>query len=437
MTRAPCTLASHAPAPRAGRWLFAAVFALLLAGCGGVELERAAGAPKHRALPLGTPVTAADSADGLAQPTVLLGTLRLKLTSNEATADKSAALEQLKRFAARYGCDAVVGAAVDTQEKLFKRKLKKLGSDGRPYYEEEVRKTYDHNWTAQCVRTASAPADTAPSRSRTGTATANSGGSSSSGAASTGGGSDSAGKDTGGGSGSGSSGSGSGGSSGDGGSGSSGSSGSSGDSGRDSGATSGSGRDSGATSGSGSAGSSGVIQAPSSDGVDPAMASEVARAFLGFSRNMATGNHAAVCKMLDKERVYLDIRIDSPALEIKTDLTQEAACQSLAGGDLATYLRNFGPAEVHTEMPTLIPTLFRIHGGAFLKLDDSRDQLYRQKLAEARAGKAPLACEMYTVHAAGNLFKVSLDCRGVKSYRLLLRRDGTDDFKLMALTHNR
>ncbi len=88
-------------------------------------------------------------------------------------------------------------------------------------------------------------------------------------------------------------------------------------------------------------------------------------------------------------------------------------------------------------MPTLIPTLFRIHGGAFLKLDDTRDQLYRQKLAEARAGKAPLACEMYTVHAAGNLFKVSLDCRGVKSYRLLLRRDGTDDFKLMALTHNR
>lgn len=388
-----------------------------LAGCGGVELQRAPGAPKHRALPLGTPVTAAETADALPQPTVLLGTLRLKLTSNDATADRAAALAQLKRFAARYGCDAVVAAAVDTQEKVFKRKIKKLGSDGRPYYEEEVRKSYAHNWHSQCVRTAAAPADAAPRRGTTITSKPADSGNSDGGSGS-GGESKPAdgGKTTGGQRG--------------------GSDAGRGDTG--SGSTGGDSGDSGGTSAGGNGTTSGgVIQAPSSDDLDPAMASEVARAFLGFSRYAATSNHAAICKMLDKERVYLDIRIESPATEIKTDLTQEAACQSLAGGDLANYLRNFGPAEVHTEMATLIPSLFRIHGGAFLKLDETRDQLYRKKLAESRAGKAPLACEMYTVHAAGNLFKISLDCRGVKSYRLLVRRDGPDDFKLMALTHNR
>lgn len=398
-----------------------------LAGCGGVELERAPGAPKHRALPLGTPVTAAETADALPQPTVLLGTLRLKQTSNDATADRTAALAQLKRFAARYGCDAVVSATVDTQEKIFKRKIKKLGSDGRPYFEEEVRKSYEHNWQSQCVRTAAAPADAAPRRGTTiSSKPADSGASGDQGSTSDqGSGGDTRpaddGKTTG-----------------------ADEQGSGGDTttkpprdtrpndtGADGGATGSTGGDSGGTT------NGGVIQAPSSDDVDPAMASEVARAFLGFSRFAATSNHEAICKMLDKERVYLDIRIESPATEIKTDLTQEAACQSLAGGDLANYLRNFGPAEVHTEMPTLIPSLFRIHGGAFLKLDETRDQLYRKKLAESRAGKAPLACEMYTVHAAGNLFKISLDCRGVKSYRLLMRRDGPDDFKLMALTHNR
>lgn len=180
-----------------------------------------------------------------------------------------------------------------------------------------------------------------------------------------------------------------------------------------------------------------MIAAAPADDTDPAMASEVARAFLAFSRYVATSNHAAICDMIDKERLYLDIRIDQPALEIKTDLPHDAACAALKDGDLALYVRNFGPAEVHTEMPTLIPVLFRVHGGAFLKLSDDKDQLYRQKVEESRAGKTPLACEMYTVHAAGNLFKISLDCRGVKSYRILLRRDGPDDFKLMALTHNR
>ncbi|MCB9738336.1 MAG: hypothetical protein H6747_03645 [Deltaproteobacteria bacterium] len=400
-----------------------------LAGCGGVELERAPGAPKHRALPLGTPVTAAETADALPQPTVLLGTLRLKLTSNDATADRTAALAQLKRFAARYGCDAVVAAAVDTQEKIFKRKIKKLGSDGRPYFEEEVRKSYEHNWQSQCVRTAAAPADAAPRRGTTISAKPAGGGEN--GGGESGGGESGGGENGGGESGGGENGG--------------------GDTttkpprdtrpndtGSESGSSGSTGGESGGTTAGGSGTTSGgVIQAPSSDDVDPAMASEVARAFLGFSRFAATSNHEAICKMLDKERVYLDIRIESPATEIKTDLTQEAACQSLAGGDLGNYLRNFGPAEVHTEMPTLIPSLFRIHGGAFLKLDESRDQLYRKKLAESRAGKAPLACEMYTVHAAGNLFKISLDCRGVKSYRLLMRRDGPDDFKLMALTHNR
>lgn len=176
---------------------------------------------------------------------------------------------------------------------------------------------------------------------------------------------------------------------------------------------------------------------PKASNGDPKLASEVARAFLMFSNYIANGNVNKLCKMMDTERIYFDIRTSAPKLQIKVDLGPQAACASLRTGDLGTYLRDFGPAEVHAEIATLVPGLFRIHGGAYLKLDAAQENAYRQKLVAQRAGRTPLACTMYTVLPAGNLFKVSVKCQQVNSYRLLLRRDGPNDFKLMAMTHIR
>ena len=128
---------------------------------------------------------------------------------------------------------------------------------------------------------------------------------------------------------------------------------------------------------------------------------------------------------------------DGEGWELRKDLAPEEACASMHGGEMAGYLRDFGPAEVHADVATLIPTLFRIHGGAFLRLDEAREADYQRRVIESRNGKKPLACTKYSVLPAGDLFKVSLTCNGVQSFRVLMRRAGPDDFRLMALTHVR
>lgn len=402
------------------------VLAIAAVGCGGAALTREPGAKKYRPLPLGTPVRVAGTPEELPQPVEILGTLKLVTTTTDPAPNGTDATEELRRVAAGYGCDAVAAIVPTTQEKVFKRKVRELGSDGQPVYKEEEKKSYEHTWTARCVRTAEAPPELPPGARRNGTTESQT--------------TDTTPADT------------------------------------KPADTKPAGTKSKvvtkpadpkpsdtpptetkpadikpadtkpveakpadtkpADTKSGGQEGSNVIPPPSTD-EDPAIASEVARAFMQYSRAVASNDTGTICKFFDPERIYFDIRVDNPAWEFKTDMTGEAACQSINGGDLARYVRDLGPAEVHTEMPTLIPTLFRIHGGAFLKLDDARQTDYRTKLEQSRAGKAPLACDMYTVHAAGNLFKVTLDCRGVKSYRMLLRRDGADDFKLMALTHGR
>lgn len=401
------------------RLLFAnllVALAIAAAGCGGAALTREPGAKKYRPLPLGTPVRVSATPEELPQPVEVLGTLKLVTTTTDPSPNGTEATEELRRVAAGYGCDAVAAIEPTTVEKAFKRKVRELGSDGQPVYKQEIKKSYEHTWTARCVRTAEAPPEVAPGGRRTETPVAE--GRTEAKSAETKPGKKVVTKPA---------------------------------------------ETKPAdikpvetkpvetkpveakpvetrpveTKPNGGSGDGGNVIPPPSTDEDPATASEVARAFMQYSRAVAASDTASICKFFDPERIYFDIRVDNPAWEYKTDMTGEAACQSLSGGDLSRYLRDLGPAEVHTEMPTLIPTLFRIHGGAFLKLDDARQADYRAKLAQSRAGKAPLACDMYTVHAAGNLFKVTLDCRGVKSYRMLLRRDGADDFKLMALTHAR
>ena len=400
--------------PTAAKLLYGLLCGLLVA-CGGVQFERAAGVQKYRALPMGSPVTAQETIDGLSTPVVVVGVLKIDTKSKTETPDAAEGTRVLKKHAARFGCDAIVGAAAKSTAKLFKSKKKSLGADGRPVYEVVTTTTWTHHWTAQCVRTASAPKEVVMKRDKYGrlrpaTATATASG---------------AGKTTSGGS-----------------------------TAAASGSTKSNGKrtstvtkattapkPAGTTTTTGSKTeakpTAGPAPLPPLDAGDPKLASEVARAFLTFSRYAATANAPMLCKLLDSERVYFDIRTKEPAHVFKQDMTPAKACESLKSGKLAEYLRDFGPAEVHTEIPTLIPSLFRVHGGAFLKLDEARNQLYRTKVTTSRKGKTPLQCEMYSVLPAGNLFKVMLDCRGVRSYRLLLRRDGPNDFKLMALTHLR
>lgn len=378
------------------RWVSMAItlsMAVLMTACGGVKFERAAGVKKFRALPLGSPVTAQDSIDGLPTPVLVVGILKLQTKTKVKEPDTANAAKKLKRYAATYGCDAVVGATSTAKTKVFKKKKKSLGQDGRPVFTVTETTVWTHSWTAQCVRTAKAPKEAVMKRDKYGRlrTVKSSGAGGSKKSASTK-------KST--------------------------------------------GKRAKKTTGSSSKVSAtptkpAAAALPPADAGDPKLASEVARAFLTFSRYAASANAPMICKMLDSERIYFDIRTKEPAHAFKKDMTPTAACTSLKTGALAAYLRDFGPAEVHTEIPTLIPSLFRVHAGAYLKLDEQRDQLYRKKLVESRKGKTPLQCEMYSVLPAGNLFKVMLDCRGVRSYRLLLRRDGPNDFKLMALTHLR
>ena len=394
----------------------ALAFGLLLTACGGAQFERTTGSKKYRPLPKGTPIKVVDDASTLPGPTEEIGTMTTTTKGKEAKVEEAS--EDFKTTASKYGCDAVVGLKSTQREIKKQRTVTKIGAGGVRTKEKVEEISYEHDWSAKCIRTAEAPKEvprtrrgrrgtatasttttttttTKPATTTAGTKPASTTTASSSGGASTG---------------------------------STVAGGSSGGTTTTTPAT---------TGGTTAAGAGSHVAPPRPPSADAQLASEVARSFLAFSNYIASGNVNMLCKMLDTERIYFDIRTKNPKLEIKVDLGPEAACASLRTGDLGSYLRDFGPAEVHTEIRTLVPSLFRIHGGAYLKLDAAQEAAYSQKLSAQRTGRKQLACNMYTVLPAGNLFKVSVNCEGVNSYRLLLRRDKPDDFKLMAMTHIR
>ncbi len=402
--------ANSRPAPILASVL--ATVAIIATGCGGVQFKRATGSGKYRALPVGTDVRVAQEDAELGQPTEVIGDLALT-TQGDPPAHRKA-LDAMKRHAGRYGCDALVGFTNAKRETPVKRKVKSLGKGGVPVYTEVTEMRVEYDWTAQCVRTADAPkqtkraATTAVASSSSGTRPAHA-------------------------------------------------------------------KPAHAkpahvepahveparaepahgepahaepahaepayvapTRAEPAAPTPAPIEtAPPANGSDPQVASEVARAFIRLSMMAAQADADGLCKLLEKDRIYFDIRASSPPFELRKDLAPAEACASMHGGELAGYLRDFGPAEVHAEVATLIPTLFRIHGGAYVRLDEAREADYQRQVVASREGKKPLACTMYTVLPAGDLFKVSLSCNGVQSFRVLMRRAGPDDFRLMALTHVR
>ena len=390
---------------RLGSAIGLAALLATLSACGGASFERTAGSKKYRALPRGTPVKVVDDVAGLKGPTEEIGTMKATTKGKDADVEKASA--NFKATAAKFGCDAVVGMKSEQREIKKFRTVTKMGPGGVRRKEKIETVKYEHDWSAKCVRSAEAPKEVPRTRRRrrgrraassTASTTATTPATATPAAAT-------ASKPE--------------------------------PKPEPKPAAAASAPAASASSSSASAAATTAPVAPRPPSGDAKKASEVARAFLTFSKYIASGNVNMLCKMLDTERIYFDIRTKSPKLEVKVDLGPEAACASLRTGDLGTYLRDFGPAEVHTEIPTLVPSLFRIHGGAYLKLDAAQEASYSSKLNAQRAGRKPLACTMYTVLPAGNLFKVSVKCEGVNSYRLLLRRDGADDFKLMAMTHIR
>jgi hypothetical protein len=411
--------------PPVARMAYMAV--CLLAGCGGANFERAPGAKKYRALPLNAVVRVAERPDDLSQPVEFIGTL--KATTRGDPANRGEAEATFKTHAARYGCDAVADLQSNRREIKTTRKVRTLGPNGVPVYVDEVVVNAEHDWVAQCYRTPDAPPDTATAVPAAAPAPAPAEPAPEVVKATKGKKGDKAEK-----------------------------------------AEKAAKTDKPDTQEPAEhkpepkpaevkppepkpaeakppepkpaepkpAEVKPIDPATPQEPIDPRVATEVAKAFLGWSDAMSKGSADRACGFMD-ETIIVDLQATQPKLKFKAEMTKDAACESWKGGDLNGYLRDLGPAEVHAEPPTLLPTLFQIHGGAYMRLDDDKQKRYADEVTARRAARKlpPLQCALYNVTPAGDLFKVNLQCNGVVSYRLLMRRAAAGEFKVMQLTHLR
>ncbi len=455
----------------------ALALALLVGGCGATNFERAAGSKKYRQLPVGTAVRVAESADQLPQPVEIIGTL--KTTTRGDPANRPEAEAALKNHAARYGCDALADLTSTRREVQVKRRVPTLGPDGTRKYVEDTIVTPEHDWVASCVRTAEAPADTsagaavakaepvAPEPTPEPVPEPKKG------------------KKTkvepkvakadpkpepkpepvkpepvkakpepkpepvkpepvkpepvkakpepkpepvkpepvkpeprpepakpepkpepvkpepkpepvkpepkpeprpep-------------------------------------------------------TAKPEPVDPGPAQPPANPKLAIEVAKFFRTWSKQVMTSNVDALCGSLD-DQVLVDISASQPKLKIKATMTVTEACESLRSGDLAGYLREFGPSEIHAEVEYVMPTLFAMHGAPFLKLDEATQRKYADEVNRSRTAenKKPLACTSYSAAAMGDEnFVITLGCQGVQSFRLIVRHPAEGVFKVMRFIHQR
>lgn len=128
------------------------------AGCGAkVQLERAAAAPRFKALPAKTTVHVVDSPDVLAQPTLVLGVLRVDSPKGEP--DRPQVQAAMVKEAAHFGCDAVVGLSVRDEVVVTSKAVQKTGGGGKPVRAQQDVASHLYHWQAQCVRTGLQPAD--------------------------------------------------------------------------------------------------------------------------------------------------------------------------------------------------------------------------------------------------------------------------------------
>lgn len=141
--------------PQRGLWILAA--ALLVSACAGVNLKRTDGAHKYRALPLGTPVIAVESAASLQGKFVELGQLQWVVHSSRETPDLPRAKAKFLKKAARFGCDVIANIAATSNELKSKKKVKNMGEGGTVTYTYQDISSWDHTYSSRCIRTAKAP----------------------------------------------------------------------------------------------------------------------------------------------------------------------------------------------------------------------------------------------------------------------------------------
>ncbi len=170
---------------------------------------------------------------------------------------------------------------------------------------------------------------------------------------------------------------------------------------------------------------------------DAKIGSEIAKMFLQWSGAWARGDVDKLCGSFE-ESVVFNVSASQPKLKLKQEMTAADACASLKEGELSSYIRELGPAEVHAEVATLIPELFRIHGGAFLNLEPDVQKRYTEAVATSRVGKKPLACTMYTVTPKDEAnYQISLSCQGVTSFKVFVAKGADGAWKVKAFSHVR
>ncbi|MBI5611427.1 MAG: hypothetical protein HY902_21320 [Deltaproteobacteria bacterium] len=143
----------HTPFSVVGRWAPLLLAAALAAGCGpGVQLERAAGVPRFAALPIKSEIKVVESADVLAQPVTVVGTLRTDTAKGEA--DRPQVVVALSNQARRVGCDALVGLSRRDEVTTSQKTVERLGAGGAKVRSQEAVEKHTYKWQAQCVRSA-------------------------------------------------------------------------------------------------------------------------------------------------------------------------------------------------------------------------------------------------------------------------------------------
>jgi uncharacterized protein YceK len=136
------------------------VVGLGLGGCGSaVQLERTPGGPRYKAVPYKTEIKQVETADGLAQPTAVIGVLRTETRRGEE--DRGQVQRLFLREAALAGCDAIVGLKADIEEKKSAKTVEQLGEGGKMVKVQKEVVARTARWTAQCVRTAALGVDPA------------------------------------------------------------------------------------------------------------------------------------------------------------------------------------------------------------------------------------------------------------------------------------
>lgn len=133
---------------------------LAIGGCGSaVQLERTPGGTRYKAVPYKTEIKQVETADGLAQPTAVVGVLRADTRRGEE--DRGQVQRLFLREAALAGCDAIVGLKAEIEEKKSTKTVDQLGEGGKMVKVQKEVVARTAHWTAQCVRTAALGVDSA------------------------------------------------------------------------------------------------------------------------------------------------------------------------------------------------------------------------------------------------------------------------------------